>query len=606
VSKKIDAYWWKRDTKDLPEIINSNVKAIDKSQEYVAEDNIRHARLYGNADILGLSALTFSSSSSSSFNKSDNRLTLNIIKSCVDTVTNKIAKNKPRPLFLTEGGDFSLQSKAKKLTKFSDGIFYATKMHELGPKIFRDACIFNTGGFLKIFRCEDEIKAERVLSQELKFDDAESFYGNPRSMHQVKHVSRETLLEVYPKKKNAIINAPEAKIEWGANQTLSDQVSVIESWHIPSSKNAKDGRHVMTLENEVILDESWNRPYFPFVWIQWSPALLGFRGQSLASELTGIQIEINRILKTIQQILRLTVPKLFVEKGAKVVLSHLNNDIGGIVEFSGTRPSYDFLQAIPPDLFNQLDRLYSRAFEIAGVSQLSAQAKKPSGLDSGRALREFNDIESERFILKGYDYESLFLNSVRIMIDEAKEIAKDTGDFEVKVAGKKFLETIKWSEINLEDDQYQMKIFPTSSLSQTPAGRLQDIQELSQAGFISKEAGLKLLDFPDLESFMSLENAAIDDIEMLIEQMIEKGVYQTPEEYQNLQLGIKMIQSAYLRAKINKVPEDKLELLRRWMDEAAGKLGLLAQPAPQQPMAVPQAAPVSDLLPPSTVEPAQL
>ena len=603
MSDKSDAYWWKRSTQDLPEVIFANVKAIEKSQQYVSDDNIRHAKLYGNADLLGLSALTYTQVNNQ--NRSDDRLTLNIIKSCVDTVTNKIAKNKPRPLFLTEGGDFTLQSKAKKLTKFSDGIFYATKLYELAPKIFRDACIFNTGGFIKIFRCEDEIKAERVISQELKFDDTESFYGNPRCMYQTKHIPRESLLDAYPGKKNVILNAPEAKIEWGSYQTLSDQVEVIESWHLPSSKKNKDGKHVITLENGLLLEETWTRPYFPFVWIQWSPALLGFRGQSLAAELTGIQVEINRILKTIQAILRLTVPKLFVEKGAKVVLSHLNNDIGGIVEFSGTRPTYDFLQAIPPDLFSQLDRLYARAFEIAGVSQLSAQAKKPSGLDSGKALREFNDIESERFILKGFEYESLFMNAIRIMIDEAKEIAKDTGDFQVKVAGKKFLETIKWSDIDLEDDQYQMKVWPTSALSQTPAGRLQDVQELSQAGFISKEAGLKLLDFPDLESFMSLETAAIDDIEALIEQIIDKGIYQTPEEYQNLQLGIKMLQSAYLRAKMNKVPEEKLELLRRWMDEAAGKLGLLA-PKAQQPIAVPEAPPVSDLLPPSTATPAQL
>ena len=54
-------------------------------------------------------------------------------------------------------------------------------------------------------------------------------------------------------------------------------------------------------------------------------------------------------------------------------------------------------EKISQDLFMHLDRLYNRSFEIAGISQLSAQSSKPSGLDSGRALREFSDIESERF-----------------------------------------------------------------------------------------------------------------------------------------------------------------------------------------------------------------
>ena len=79
-----------------------------------------------------------------------------------------------------------------------------------------------------------------------------------------------------------------------------------------------------------------------------------------------------------------------------------------------------------------------------------------------------------------------------------------------------------------------MDMFPTSSLSSTPSGRLQDVQELLQAGFISKDDGMKLLDFPDLKSYMDRKNAGLDDIEKMIEIMIEKGEYQTPEPYQDL------------------------------------------------------------------------
>src|SRR5262249_30326360 len=162
--------------------------------------------------------------------------------------------------------------------------------------------------------------------------------------------------------------------------------------------------------NGSLLDDIYSKSYFPFVTMTWSDRLIGWRGQGLAEELQGIQVEINRILRTITQILRLTVPKLFVEKGAKVVYAHLNNEIGAIIEFSGTKPAYDFLQAVPQDLFTQLNWLYQRAYEISGVSALSAQSVKPAGLDSGKALREMNDIESERFILKGQSYEQFHLD----------------------------------------------------------------------------------------------------------------------------------------------------------------------------------------------------
>ena len=47
----------------------------------------------------------------------------------------KMAKNRPKPLFLTSGGDYKLIRKAKKLTKFCDGIFYENEAYKLGPEI---------------------------------------------------------------------------------------------------------------------------------------------------------------------------------------------------------------------------------------------------------------------------------------------------------------------------------------------------------------------------------------------------------------------------------------------------------------------------------------
>ena len=52
---------------------------------------------------------------------------------------------------------------------------------------FQDACIFGSG-CIKIYIEEGEIKAERVIIDEIKIDDIESYYGKPRQIHQVKYV----------------------------------------------------------------------------------------------------------------------------------------------------------------------------------------------------------------------------------------------------------------------------------------------------------------------------------------------------------------------------------------------------------------------------------
>lgn len=596
--------WWKEPKDNVASSIFSTVKFLKEQQESVSESNLKAVRLYGNADILGLSAMTYTIPGNP-LKRSNDSLKFNICKSIVDTVCNKISKNKPKPYFLTDiskPNAWGMQEKAKKLNLFVEGLFYKTGMYEMGPKIFRDACVFDTGGFMKIFREGKEIKIERVVCDEIKIDDIESFYGSPRQMHQVRLIDRDALLDAFPSKKNLILNAKSAKDE-GRNPsaTTADQVEVIESWRLPVSKDSKDGKHVIALSNGSLVDEPYKKDYFPFVWMKWSEPLFGFRGQSLISELAGIQYEMNRLLKTIQQILRLSVPKMMIEKGSKVAVQQLNNEIGSVLEYTGIKPSVEFTQIVPPDLFSQLERLYARAYEIAGISQLSAQSLKPAGLNAGVAIREYNDIETERFILQGLKYEQVFIQAAKHMIELAKEIFEEEGSFQTTSINRKFIESIDWADVNLDEDSYEMQSFPTSFLPNTPSGRFEKTVELVQNGFIDMDYAKDLLDFPDLDNFMTLGNAGIQDIKRIIDLMLSKGEYQTPEPFQNLQLGIKVMQSAYLAAKAQKAPEERLELMRRWMADAdammSQKIMEMQQTQAPAPIAQPPQAPQGELIP---------
>lgn len=597
-------YWWELPKSSVHESIFGIVRFLDQNQGYRQQANIRHMRLYGNLNVLGMTANTYSQTASVS--SPFDRISLNVVQSCCDTVTNKIAKNKPKPTFLTFGGDFTLKKKAKMLDKFVQGQFYNTEFYAKAQAVFKDAAVFGTGA-MKIYREDGEICAERVFIDELQIDDAEAIYGNPRSIYQRKYVAREVLAKMFPTYKNQIMSAQKAEQHSPAHKNISNNVLVVEAWHLPSTKDSNDGRHIICINNQTLIDEKYSKDYFPFIFMRWNPMLLGFFGQGLAEQLVGLQVEINKILRVVQLSFHLMgSPALLVEAGSGIVAAHLNNEVGRIIKFQGTKPDHFAPPPVSNQLLEHLDRLYMRAYEIAGISQLSAQSKKPSGLDSGRALREFNDIESERFMVIGQMYEKFFCDAAKQFINIAKEIAADKGDYVVKVKGRKFLEQIAWSEIDLEDDQYQMQVFPTSMLSQTPAGRLQDIQELIQAGFIDKNYALKLLDYPDLEGYMNLANAAIDDIEDTIEAIMDKGEYSSPEPYQDLATGIKLMQSAYLKARTDNLEEEKMELMRRWISEASLLLQSAMGPAPAAlpspdmagtPTATPEAPAQSDLLP---------
>lgn len=567
-----DFYWWKAKDSEVHTPVFALLQKLDQDQNYRRSENFKFMRLYGNYDFLNLKQYNFFKAEPSG--SVQNRVTMNIVQAMIDTVVSKVTKNRPKPMFLTDGGNFMQQRKAKKLTQFVEGQFQMTDFYAKSAQAFLDSCIFGTG-VLKIFREGKDIKVERVFIDEIIVDDNESVYGEPRQMHQRKYIHKDVLKDMFPDQAGAIdMASTEMMSDMGiALPANKDMVVVVESWRLPSGPDAKDGKRAISILNHTLLVEEYNKHYFPFVFWRWGLRPLGFFGQGIAEQLSGIQLEINKLLRTIQVSMHLvSIPKIFVEMGSKVNIAHLDNKIGGIIQYSGTPPQEGKLGTIPRELFEHLDRLYTRSFEVVGVSQLSAMAAKPAGLNSGKALRIFNDLETERFLSVMQRYERAFLESSKIMIDLAKEISEEFGNYKVKYGSKNFFQTIDWKKINLEEDEYIMQLFPVSALSSSPAARMEDVQELLTAGFISQEDAIKLLDLPDLQSYYSFRTAPGEDIDRTIEKFIDSGEYETPEPYQDLNGGIQKMQQAYLLFKSQGAPEERLELFRRWIEDARGLL----------------------------------
>lgn len=559
-------YWWQADKSKIHEDVFSHVSHLNQFQSYRNLDNLAYIRLFENLDITGLDAFNYTRVENNMTVR--HRVTLNVIQSMCETVTSKITKNKPKPKFLTSGGDFSMQQRAKRLNRFIEGQFNNMGIYEAASQAFLDSTIFGTGA-VKFYIHDGEVKCERVFIDEIIIDDAEAIYGKPRQMHQRKYIHKDVLKARFPKFKKEIDEARTDTNTYSPGSRQHDMVQVVESWHLPSGPKAKDGLHSITISNATLFSEPYEKSTFPFVFMRWTLRPLGFYGQGLAEQLRGIQLEINKILRTIQISMHLTsIPKVFVDSTSKVVTGHLNNEIGGIIKYTGNKPSFESVGAIPSELFSHLDRLYQRAYEISGISQLSAQSAKPAGLDSGKALREFNDIETERFMSVARRYEQFFLDSAELIITLMRDLVAMGNEAAVKIKGKDFVDKINWKDVDIDDDKFVIDVFPTSGLSSTPAGRLQEVQELLAAGLIGREDGMKLLQLPDLENLMNLENASITNIEKMVEKMIMEGEYQPPEPFQNLQLLIKKTQEAYLFYKNEGAPEDRLELLRRYMNDA--------------------------------------
>jgi hypothetical protein len=599
--------WWTgKSEKEICDQMLSTAVFLKDSQIYRQRQIAIFAKLYGNQSLFNFIGTNIKKLNESTSLPYD-RPTFNLIQSCVDTVVARIGQNKPSPLFLTDGSDYRQRNLAKKLNNFIAGELYQTKAYEKAVIALRD-CLVDGEGAFHIYRDDNnKVAIERVMVGEIFVDPNESMYRDPRQIYRVKLVDRHVLIALVPSAKSKILDAeqafPDEQVD--ASKTVSDQVLVVEAWHLPSGPKASDGKHVIAVSSGLILDEKYEKEKFPFVFLSYSPRLLGFWSQGLAEQLMGTQLEINSILYTISKSMKLVgVPRVFVESGSKVSDAHFNDSIGAIIHYKGTKPDIEVFPCVPNELYTHLNTLIQYGYQQAGVSQLQASSEKPQGLDSGEAIRTYSDISSDRLATISKRYDDFFIDVAYQIIDLAIDIAKDEGGYDTVFPDRDGAREVSLPEVKaLEEDPFIIQCFNQSSLPKDPAGRMSKITEMIQSGMISIKEGRRLLDYPDLGQVEKLANAGEERIYQILDNIIEDGVYQPPDPFMDLQLASDTVVSYYNLYSMAKLEEEKAQMIRSFYSqvqalkaEATAPQPLLQAPS-NAPQAQPQPLPQSPLVP---------
>jgi hypothetical protein len=490
-------YWWEAEEDKIHESLFPCVKSIEESQRDIHQANLEHAKLYSNRS---LSCIDWGLINSETGVNRLRPVSENVIQSVCDTATSLIAKNRPKATVSTDGAMFEHMRRAKDLDMFLFAEFERVELYDKCVEAFRDSVVFGTG-VVKVFNDDGELCVERVMPDEIIVDERECISGKPLSVHHRRLVDREALKGMFPDKEDEINDAQKnTSFEWVSYRSApSELVIVIETHRLPVGNSP--GIHAICTENTTLLYEEWDHNRLPYEFLFWSKPLAGFYGQGLAEQLAGIQLRIHKINKFIDRAQDLfSQPRFLVPHGSRIRPEQITNQPGSIVYYSGLqKPEVWVGQAVGAEIFNRLDSLKRSAFEMAGISQLTAQSKKPAGLDSGAALREYNDIETERFAIQAQNYETLILRIAGLMVITAKDIYNG-GESELKTTwkSKNLAKTIKWSDVDMDEDRFVLRIEPSSILSKTPAGRKQDVADLMSFGFLEKDEALALLGHPDM------------------------------------------------------------------------------------------------------------
>lgn len=587
-------WWLAEDERDL-------VAQVLSTTEYLKRTNmqrIRQASIFTRL-FSGKPLYNFLASNATLDNSNQlpiGRPTANVVYSCTDTLVSRISQDRPKPVFLTDGGNYKERKLAQEANAFIQGEFFRVKAYDKGPLQLRDACIIGDG-FLKVFPKDEKVAVERTLATELLTDFNDAYYGDPRQLIQVKLVDRSVIRDMFPDKAEMIEGAVNGTVDSTprSTETITDQFIIAEGWHLRSGPNATDGRHVIVCSEGAILDDpDWDKDKFPFVQFGYNPNIVGSFSQSLAEILMPGQMEIYRMLIVASQSLELMgVPRIYIDELSKILETSFNNRIGTIIKGRGNAPEFINATSNNPEIYQWIQWLIQNSYQMSGISALSAASQKPPGLNSGEAIRSYDDLQTDRFAALAKRYQNIYTDLAYLMIDCAKDIADETGSYMTVYPGKDGTREIDFKDIRKLNDNFVIQCYEESSLPKDPAGRQARLSEMLAAGEITTQEFRRLSNFPDLEQSDKLAASLEERILHSLDEIIENGnknyadIAPDPFILDPSDLATTLCVNYINLYSTQNLEEEKMQVLRDWFTQVQA-LKTQATPPPVQAAPAPQ------------------
>lgn len=590
----VQRWWLKKDQETLHEDIFMLAARIQGANNVRTHKNLMYAKIYNDYNditgIQGIAALVGSSNRLTGANFAySNRMNFNLIQSCVDTDVSLVGKNQAKPQFLTNGAkDWALKQRAINLTKYVDGVMYENNIYDKRSRVYRDSGIYGTG-YLKwyIDWADKKVKAKWCFIENVLVDIVDGAEETPTTMYNVEYVPRDKVLLQYPDYYEQIMSVESGLSRQFYSLSVADVIRIVHAWHLPSQKGAEDGLYVVCVGNCTLKVEKYEHNFFPINVFRRYHEPVGFHGRGISQTIFGLHTKVNELMDSVALATRkVGVPLVFVEKGSKVEQDHLaSNQIARLVYYTGQKPLFETPQSMNPEIYQWIDSLIQKAYDICGISMAQAAGRKDPEVKSGIAIEATQDIAAGRFEDIGIRWENFIVEDARRIIALSKQLFAKHPELSVKSPDtKRNIVEIKFADAVMNEDEAMIQCFPVSGLPSTPAGRLDMLNLWLTNGWITKEKFYELSRLPDLDDEINHYTSTIDLVQDYITKMKEDKEYHPPVPEMKLDTAWEMINLDIVLS-LRQLPEgdDKEEILvlmRRFAADTNYLIKLSQPPAP--------------------------
>ena len=485
----------------------------------------------------------------------------NIIQSCIDSLVSQLASKNTRPYVSTINGTYRQMQTAKQCQIYLDHFYDNQSITNKVTEAFRDACIFGAGFVYIDPKTKQVLKA---LPWQVMYRPAEDSYGNLTRVYYERKYYPTSFIPNYKGKEDYV--------------TFGEYYDIINKVHA-------------TLINENITAiEKWDKPVLPITKIHYVNPVYGKDTTSIVDILYGIQMQLDDLYGTIKEAIRRNPAQTFVvPKGSDVKVTKLTNRTGQILTYNPIEGVSNPVTSVTPEFIasqyiDMVNMLKNDAYELVGISKLSAQSQKPQGLDSGKALKTMNDIESERFEVQ---YKSV----INMYIEIAKKTIWMFDPDEYILPTDINTNNIPWGALQNDFGKLKIQFSGLDILSKDPSTKVEQLNQLISLGVISQAKAATFFDIPDIDSAYNYISNASNAVQTVINQCMMYDDYTIPDyipldtlknEIVNTMLSLKAVENDENTLMIQK--------LQKLFKEADNKANLIAEQQNQQAIAADEQA----------------
>lgn len=554
------------------------------------------ASLYEGKRLSGLHPSSYLESGTYSTDEYD-RLYWNVTRRQCRSVQAKIAgSGDPKVQFMVTDGDWAVKRRAYHLDRFVEAQMHLPQgIYEncwaLAQQAFLQAAVFGTGAI----RIEPDPELGKVAMDlipcwKIFFDPEEAAGGNPLTVGIKDSWDKDQLAARYESEddKRAIMEAKPDKESLSRNAgatRMAEQVCVYEAIRLPVGPNDK-GKYIRCVDGHVLDFEDYEREKFPIVFLHWARELFGTWATSLAEESELPVNALNETLQRMEESMRLTSKGVLIVDDTVADNQIVGNDDAVIIKLpKGAEYKYVSPSAWGPDTVEWLRMQLEQAFALTGINQDSSASRKQSGVTAGVAIRTLADMETEQFSIIYRQWQQMFIEIAEHVVECTRELAEamqENGEeLFVNWPGKRFLRKIKWEDVGLSKDQYQIQIDDVSGMKNSATDRLQLAQDLYGTGQISDVAFKQALLYLNTKDNLGADSKQrklvgewMEDWRDATPEKMESGEiqYRSPIPFMNLEDALLQAAEGYLDGQLDGIPDYNADLFLRFMEECDMKI----------------------------------